>query len=79
MPSKRYNSKRSFGTRFNDIKETFEVVNKKTPPDQIINDGVDYAQLEVNSIDTTTINYGGISASNFGTGARRGETGLQGF
>ena len=70
MPSKRYNSKRSFGTRFNDIKETFEVVNKKTPPDQIINDGVDYAQLEVNSIDTTTINYGGISASNFSEGAK---------
>ena len=65
MPSKRYNSKRSFGTRFNDIKETFEVVNKQTPPDQIINAGVDYAQLEVNSIDSTTINYGGISASNF--------------
>ncbi len=70
MPSKRYNSKRSFGTRFNDIKETFEVVNKQTPPDQIINDGVDYAQLEVNSIDTTTINYGGISASNFSEGAK---------
>jgi hypothetical protein len=70
LPSKRYNSKRSFGTRFNDIKETFEVVNKKTPPDQIINDGVDYAQLEVNSIDTTTINYGGISASNFSEGAK---------
>jgi hypothetical protein len=70
LPSKRYNSKRSFGTRFNDIKETFEVVNKKTPPDQIINDGVDYSQLEVNSIDTTTINYGGISASNFSEGAK---------
>lgn len=70
MPSKRYNSKRSFGTRFNDIKESFEVVNKQTPPDQIINDGVDYAQLEVNSIDTTTINYGGISASNFSEGAK---------
>ena len=70
MPSKRYTSKRSFGTRFNDIKETFEVVNKQTPPDQIINEGVDYAQLEVNSIDTTTINYGGISASNFSEGAK---------
>jgi hypothetical protein len=70
LPSKRYNSKRSFGTRFNDIKETFEVVNKQTPPDQIINEGVDYAQLEVNSIDTTTINYGGISASNFSEGAK---------
>ncbi len=70
MPSKRYNSKRSFGTRFNDIKETFEVVNKQTPPDQIINEGVDFAQLEVNSIDTTTINYGGISASNFSEGAK---------
>jgi hypothetical protein len=70
LPSKRYTSKRSFGTRFNDIKETFEVVNKQTPPDQIINEGVDYAQLEVNSIDTTTINYGGISASNFSEGAK---------
>jgi hypothetical protein len=70
LPSKRYNSKRSFGTRFNDIKETFEVVNKQTPPDQIINEGVDFAQLEVNSIDTTTINYGGISASNFSEGAK---------
>lgn len=70
MPSKRYNSKRSFGTRFNDIKETFEVLNKETAPDKIINEGVDYAQLEVNSIDTTTINYGGISASNFSEGAK---------
>lgn len=70
MPSKRYNSKRSFGTRFNDIKETFEVVNKETAPDKIINEGVDFAQLEVNSIDTTTINYGGISASNFSEGAK---------
>lgn len=70
MPSKRYTSKRSFGTRFNDIKETFEVVNKQTPPDQIINEGVDYAQLEVNSIDATTVNYGGISASNFSEGAK---------
>jgi hypothetical protein len=70
LPSKRYNSKRSFGTRFNDIKETFEVVNKQIPPDEIASSAVTYEQLEINSIDTTTINYGGISASNFSEGAK---------
>ena len=70
MPSKRFTSKRSFGTRFNDIKDTVDTSQKTTPPDLIVNDSIDYSRIDANSIDYSTINYGGIDASNFSQAAK---------
>lgn len=70
MPSRRYTSKRSFGTRFNDIKEGVEVSAKITPPDLISGDAITFSELDINAVDATVINYGGIQASNFSQGAK---------